>query len=168
MAKLEKENNIKSIFYIRFDCDYYNPLSLENQKIIDFIKRNHEIGCHVDVTNIHSHEDLKKYLQYYNSMIPFNKFTFHINTEKTKSFGFLDEFKNKSVLDKEYVSDSKNSFTVKDFEKIINLKIYTLLIHPEWWDNEKFIFGDENGDKKVLDSLNLDGLLKKSIKEILG
>ena len=54
IAKLEKESNVKSIFYVRFDCDYYNLLSLENQIIIKFLKENHEIGCHVDATNINN------------------------------------------------------------------------------------------------------------------
>ena len=49
MAKYEKELGTKSIYYIRFDSDYYNVLSHENYKIISFLIENHEIGCHVDV-----------------------------------------------------------------------------------------------------------------------
>jgi hypothetical protein len=168
IAKLEKESNIKSIFYIRFDCDYYNLLSLENQIIIKFLKENHEIGCHVDATNINNENNLKNYLEFYNNIIPFDKFTFHINTEKTKSFGFIDKYENKSILSKDYISDSRNSFMIDDLNKVIELHSYTLLIHPEWWDNSDFIFSDEMGNKKLLNSLRLDELYNKSIKEILG
>lgn len=34
MARLEKENNMKSIYYIRFNSDYYDPISNENKNII--------------------------------------------------------------------------------------------------------------------------------------
>jgi hypothetical protein len=168
MAKMEKENNLKSIYYIRFDSDYYNPLSLKNKSIINFLIENHEIGCHVDVTNINNQKELINYLDFYNNILSFNKFTFHINTEKTKSFGFLDKYENKSIITNGYISDSKNSFTNEDFSKLIELDNYTLLIHPEWWDNEDFIFGNESSKKLLLNSLRFEEIYNKSLKEILN
>lgn len=168
IAKIESEHNIKSIYYIRFDSDYYNPLSLKNKFIIDFLLSNHEIGCHVDVTNIENEKKLINYLDYYNKILPFNKFTFHINTEKTKSFGDLNEYKNKSIITNDYISDSRNHFTEEDFSKLLNFNNYTLLIHPEWWDNSSFTFDDKSGDKKIFSCLKFDEIYKKSLKEILN
>lgn len=166
MAKYEKELGTKSIYYIRFDSDYYNVLSHENYKIISFLIENHEIGCHVDVKNINDEIDLLNYLNKFKKIINFNKFTFHINTEKTKLFTYIDGYINKSILKNEYISDSKNTFNKKKLNKIIELDEYTLLIHPEWWDTKDFIF-NSNGENALIESIRGDKLKKMAIKEIL-
>jgi len=166
MAKYEKEMGVKSIYYIRFDSDYYNVLSYESYKIINFLIENHEIGCHVDVTNINDEIDLLNYLNRYKKIIDFNKFTFHINTEKTKLFTDVDGYLNKSILKSEYISDSKNTFNKKILNKIIELDEYTLLIHPEWWDNKDFIF-NKNSKNALISSMRHNRLKKTAINEIL-
>jgi len=166
MAKYEKEMGVKSIYYIRFDSDYYNILSYESYKIINFLIENHEIGCHVDVTNINDEIDLLNYLNRYKKIIDFNKFTFHINTEKTKLFTDVDGYLNKSILKSEYISDSKNTFNKKILNKIIELDGYTLLIHPEWWDNKDFIF-NKNSKNALISSMRHNRLKKTAINEIL-
>jgi hypothetical protein len=167
MAKIEKQNNVKSIFYVRFDCDYYNPMSLKNKQYIEYIVENHELGCHVDATNLENENDLLEYLNSCNNIIPFDKFTFHINTEKTKSFGNLETYQNKSLLTAGYISDSRNIFTEEDYNSIIELDDYTLLIHPEWWDNNDFVFGEDTGEEKISKSLILQNLLSACLQEIL-
>jgi len=167
MAKYESELGFKSIYYIRFDSDYYNVLSDENQKIINFLIQNHEVGCHVDVTNIKNENDLLDYLNNFKKIIEFDKFTFHINTEKTMSFKEIEGYINKSILYGEYISDSKNIFTKQTLNKINKLNEYTLLIHPEWWDTEGFYFS-KNGKEKLIESLRIDQLKKRVIKEILN
>jgi hypothetical protein len=166
MAKYEKDMGVKSIYYIRFDSDYYNVLSHENYKIIDFIMKNHEIGCHVDVTNINDEIDLLNYLNRYKKIIDFNKFTFHINNEKTKLFTEINGFLNKSILKNEYISDSKNIFNKNTLNKITELDDYTLVIHPEWWDNKDFIF-NKNSKNALISSMRHNRLKKTAIKEIL-
>jgi hypothetical protein len=166
MAKYEKDMGVKSIYYIRFDSDYYNVLSHENYKIIDFIMKNHEIGCHVDVTNINNKSDLLNYLNKFKKIINFNKFTFHINTEKTKSFTDIDGFLNKSILKNEYISDSKNIFNKNTLNKITELDGYTLVIHPEWWDSKDFVFNN-NSKNALISSMRHNQLKKRVINEIL-
>ncbi len=168
MAKVEKMNDVKSIYYIRFDSDCYNPLSFANSKIINYLASNHEIGCHVDVTEINNENELVRYLDTYNKILPFKKFTFHINTEKTKLFGHLKKYDNKSILINDYISDSKNNFTNTDFQQVCDLDNFTLLIHPEWWDNKEFTFRGGNGRKKLLQCLRLEEMCDKIEKEILG
>jgi hypothetical protein len=167
IAKIEHSMNVKSIYYLRFDCDYYNILSIENKKIIEFLKENHEIGCHVDVTNIKDNDDLIEYLSTYNEIIPFNKFTFHINSNKTKNFGEVKNFINKSLLNGMYISDSRNSFNEEKIEILKNNFEYTLLLHPEWWDNKDLTI-KSNSSSSIINSLRLDELTKKTIKEILN
>jgi hypothetical protein len=167
MAKMEANMGIKSIYYIRFDSDYYNILSHSSSKMIEYIYQNHEVGCHVDYAGINTEEDLKRYLERYNSILPFEKFTFHINTEKTMAFGEVDGFRNKSILKGNYISDSKNNFNQENLDRMKSLQEYTLTIHPEWWDNERWEF-DTEGEKKVRETLRMEEICQKALKEILN
>lgn len=153
MALLENEMGVKSIYYIRYDCDYYNPLSKDNQRILHLIATmGHEIGCHVDSTRIESEYDLRVYLDEYNRWDRFGKFTFHINSDKTKEFDRkeYDGFINKSLVGK-YISDSRGEFDQTKLDWIKENDNFTLLIHPEWWMHK--------GTKKQI--------IAKAIKEIL-
>ena len=167
IANLEKNMGIKSIYYLRFDSDYYNLLSQSNNDIIQFLLDNHEIGCHVDSSKIESYGDLLDYLDRFNKIIPFKKFTFHLNTNKSKYFGEVQGYINKSILTNEYISDSKNIFSERDVMKIKELSNYTLLLHPEWWDNTNWEFSP-NGYDSLTKSLRLNDLTAKVVKEILN
>lgn len=167
MALIEKKMGVKSIYYLRFDSDYYNILSKPNKKIIDFLVSNHEIGCHVDATNIVNEKELLDYLEGYNEILNFKKFTFHINSEKTKSFGSVGEFVNKSILNKHYVSDSRCEFNEEKIKILNNLEDYTLLVHPEWWDNKKLKIDETQKEKKLKKCLRLNTLYNNALKEIL-
>jgi hypothetical protein len=141
---------------------------IKNTIINDLRKNLNKDPSIIDKLTSADVKELINYLDIYNNILSFNKFTFHINTEKTKSFGFLDKYENKSIITNGYISDSKNSFTNEDFSKLIELDNYTLLIHPEWWDNEDFIFGNESSKKLLLNSLRFEEIYNKSLKEILN
>jgi hypothetical protein len=166
MAKFEYDNGISSIYYLRFDSDYYNLLTVNNRKIVDYLLKNHEVGCHVDCSDFETNDQLYEYLYFYNKIIPFSKFTFHINTEKTKSFGEVKYFENKSILTNEYISDSKNEFSLEKLDRLKNSDNYTLVIHPEWWIHNNFVFCDD-GYNALISSLKLEELKKQALKEIL-
>jgi hypothetical protein len=153
MALLENEMGVKSIYYIRFDCDYYNPLSIYNIRVINLmIKMGHKIGLHIDSNEIQKEEDLNNYLTNWGKVVRFDSFTFHINTELTKQFtdktykGYI----NKSLVDK-YISDSRGEFDQTKLDWIKDNDNFTLLIHPEWWMH--------TGTK--------EDIITKAIKEIL-
>lgn len=168
MSKLEYDLGVKSIYYLRFDSDYYNLLTYENMKIVDYLMNKHEIGCHVDSSNFNNEDDLYDYLYDFNKIIPFRKFTFHINTDKTKTFGEVRYFQNKSILKNVYISDSKNNFTIEKFNQVKTIEDdFTLCIHPEWWDNEDFTF-NSNGVETLVRTLQLDKIKNKALKEILN
>ena len=153
MALLENEMGVKSIYYIRFDCDYYNALSVDNLRVIRLMyKMGHRIGCHVDSTQVNNELDLCNYLQTWYDVYPFNSFTFHINSEHTKQFKKKDYkgWQNKSLVDK-YISDSRGEFDQTKLDWIKENDNFTLLIHPEWWMHE--------GSKEEI--------IAKAIKEIL-
>jgi hypothetical protein len=166
MAKYETDFSVKSIYYLRFDCDYYNLLTNSNLKIVDYLLNNHEVGCHVDCTHFESDDELYNYLYNYNKIIPFTKFTFHINTDKTAKFGNVKYFRNKSILTNEYISDSKHNFDQNKVKKLQDLNDYTLVIHPEWWDSDDFSFKTD-GLQSTIDSLRIDEIKKQVLKEIL-
>jgi hypothetical protein len=167
IALIEKEISIKSTYYLRFDSDYYNVLSDKNKKIIDFLILNHEIGCHVDVSNINNESDLIGYLDRFNDIYPFKKYTFHINTNKTMSFSNTEKYINKSIIKHGYLSDSKGIFNDEKYKFIQENDNFTLVLHPEWWDNFEFTF-TKNPDDTIIDSLNFKKVIKKVLKEILN
>jgi len=153
MALLENEMGVKSIYYIRFDCDYYNAMSNNSAYMLSHIySMGHSIGLHVDSNVANTEDILKKYLQYYDSSFHFKYFTFHINTELTKKFTkkSYGNFINKSIVDK-YISDSRGEFDQTKLDWIKDNDNFTLLIHPEWWMHE--------GTKEEI--------ISKAIKEIL-
>ena len=166
MAKFEKDFGLSSVYYLRFDCDYYNILTTRNLNIVDYLITNHEVGCHVDCEQLETIDDLYEYLQNFNKIIPFKKFTFHINTEKTKSFGDVKYFENKSILYNEYISDSKNEFSTEKINRLRSIDDFTLVIHPEWWDSKDLEF-IHNGQEALSSSLRFDKLKKQALKEIL-
>ena len=167
IAKVDKDFGIKSTFYIRFDCDYYNPISIDSKKMLDFISEHHKIGCHVDCTEISNSSDLLQYLERFNALFPFEYFTFHINTEKTKSFGHIGRFKNKSIITGEYISDSRGILSIDFIDKIKNMEEYTLLLHPEWWDNEHMQISEDR-KKSIIGSMRFESVSYRIIKEILN
>ena len=155
MALLENEVGVKSIYYIRFDCDYYNPSSVDNVRILKLMeKMGHQIGLHVDSSQIDGYNNLIDYLREYENQGVINifNFTFHINSEHTKEFRFgrYDGWENKSLVGK-YISDSRGEFDQTKLDWIKDNDDFTLLIHPEWWMHK--------GTKKQI--------IAKAIKEIL-
>ena len=155
MAKIENEMGVKSIYYIRFDCDYYNPLSVGSVKmLIDIDKMGHDIGLHVDSSQVKGYWDVIQYVREYEKQGILNtfNFTFHINTDITKSLTqqSWDGWTNKSLVDK-YISDSRGEFDKTKLDWIKDNDNFTLLIHPEWWMH--------NGTKEEV--------IAKAIKEIL-
>lgn len=153
MALLENEMGVRSIYYIRFDCDYYNPVSVDNVRRLRLMdKMGHEIGLHIDSAQVENYEDLMFYLNTYHKWNRFDKFTFHINTEKTKEFKEVNYggWINKSIVNK-YISDSRGEFDQTKLDWIKENDNFTLLIHPEWWMHE--------GTKEEI--------ITKAIKEIL-
>ena len=153
MALIENEMGVKSIYYVRFDCDYYNAISIESIRIINLMKlMGHKIGMHVDSSIISDNESLLVYLEAMDVLEPCKSFTFHINSDKTKKFTKkkYGKFVNKSLVDK-YISDSRGEFDESKLDWIKENDNFTLLIHPEWWMH--------NGTKKEK--------IAKAIKEIL-
>jgi hypothetical protein len=153
MALLENEMGVKSIYYIRFDCDYYNPVSVDNVRRLRLMdKMGHEIGLHVDSKEVKTESELRSYLVRYYDNYNFDNFTFHINSLDTKKFTEkkYGRFTNKSIVDK-YISDSRGEFDQTKLDWIKENDNFTLLIHPEWWMHE--------GTKEEI--------ITKAIKEIL-
>ena len=135
MAKLESYCGVNSTYYIRLDCDYYNPMSAKNVwRINEMAQAGHGIGLHIDTTFIEDEAQLIEYINEAKTFMPFTMFTFHINTDKTKGFTktHYAGLENKSLVEK-YISDSRGNWSKRNFDFIKNNDNFTLLIHPEWW-----------------------------------
>ncbi|MBI4647021.1 MAG: hypothetical protein HY738_10635, partial [Bacteroidia bacterium] len=65
LAKIEKEYNIKSTFFILLHSEFYNPLEYNSYKMLNEIKNSgHDIGLHFDshFYKADSIECIEKYL----------------------------------------------------------------------------------------------------------
>ena len=151
MAFIEYLNGVKAKYYIRFDCDYYNPYTKQNKQRLNQINSyGHETGLHIEVNN---EEDLKK-------IGGLKSFTFHINNEFTKTL--TEEYyygvRNDSLIKGGYVSDSRGEFNEEKLQYIKDNDNFTLVIHPEWWLNA--------GTKEERITHTLNKIKEQAIKEI--
>lgn len=154
MAQLEYQEGVRSIYYIRFQSDYYNPLSPSSVSMLErMVNMGHELGLHVEGTEVYDDQSLIDNLNSLGTVFEFSKFTFHINTYSTAKF-IEDKYAgydNKSIIKGGYISDSRGEFGRDKLNWIKKNDNYTLLIHPEWWIHK--------GTKKEI--------IEKAIKEIL-
>lgn len=153
MAQMEYEEGVRSIYYIRFQSDYYNPLSPSSVAMLTkMVNMGHELGLHVETTEVWDDESLVDNLNSLGLIFEFKKFTFHINSYKTKEF--INQkyagYENKNIVPL-YISDSRGEFGRDKIKWLKEHNNYTLLIHPEWWMHK--------GTKKEI--------IEKAIKEIL-
>jgi hypothetical protein len=154
MAKLEKEENIRSTYYVQLHSEFYNTFEKSNVKQLQTIaKLGHRLGLHFDshffeieneaqLDNCISSEAsiLRNLLQ-----VPIESFSFHVTTPftlscKKESYGGLinvySEFFTSHVG---YCSDSNGYWRhrrLKDVLIAAEDKSLQVLTHPGLWRDE--------------------------------
>ena len=145
LAKLEKQHNIKSTYFILLHSTFYNSLSSYNALIIQQIsKLGHEIGLHYD-TNFLPNSDKKfeKLIEMEANLLgnlinkKITSIAQHnptISRKRPRISNFLDANSADVIKEMTYISDSnqhwRRSCMCNHIFKINKLQINT---HPVWW-----------------------------------
>lgn len=143
IAKIEKEKDVCSTFFIRLHASFYNPIHFESLKIIKQIKDlGHQLGLHYDKKidkSFDLEQDIKAEYDYLNEHIPIEKVvSFHkpdkdvLNLELRE---FINAYSPYFFNKIDYISDSNRELKkgcIKQYIKncFNNIQV---LIHPIWW-----------------------------------
>lgn len=165
IAKIEKDNDINSTYFVLVSSDFYNVFSLKSSQILkDIISLGHEIGLHFDETKYKIND--------------IDKLEFYINKEKETLKQAIDKDVNsvsmhrpsKWLLDSnikfdnlintyskyffkeiKYLSDSRMLWreNVLDIIEKQNYNKLHILTHPFWYSDK-----EENMESKIYDFIN--------------
>jgi len=141
--KLERDNGIKSTFYILLTSDLYNPFSFKNRlKLQEMVKNGFEVGLHFDPVAYGNSsnilENFKREILLFEKHldIKLHSYSMHnpsITGEYIKYPKLIDAYSSDIFSDERYISDSLFSFKGKDLKEYIeksNSSFIQLLIHP--------------------------------------
>ena len=152
MAKIEKENNVKSTYFIRLHSHSYNVLCLKDfDKINQIKKMGHEIGLHYE-SDFYSIIK-QKTITYLKKEIELLEVVFNLKIKsiaphepsRTNKF-HIDEIDDivqaydKQICNKfKYISDSSCRWRDGSFYENLmkkNCENLYVLTHPYWWYNK--------------------------------
>jgi len=150
LAKIEKDLNIKSTYFLFFGSNFYNIFDKEIKNLIFKIKLlGHDLGLHFDSSQyeINNKNQLEKYLFFEKNIlekifdVDIKVFSYHSPSKEILKYNDYKYAKMINVYAKyfienvEYCSDSDGywrhkrleDFLSADFDKI------QVLTHPGWW-----------------------------------
>ena len=150
LAKIEKNLNIKSTYFILLSCNFYNIFEKEIKDLIEkIIFLGHNLGLHFDVSqyDIQSEKQLEKYLNFEKKIlenlfkIKIKVFSFHNTTAsvlKYDNFKYARMINTYSKYFKEkvrYCSDSNGYWRYNKLDNFLSEKYnkIQILTHPAWW-----------------------------------
>lgn len=160
MAAIEKEEDIKSTYFIQITNNAYNALSMQNRKIINKIfEMGHSIGLHYHLNGVtdplKTKDRIREQIRIMSEMcgIPVDRFSMHrpvkevyyysiliegiINAYSPEFFTLIDESAeyDDSKLKVKYIADSRHkwNYGYPDYETLNCNKKIQLLIHPDFW-----------------------------------
>jgi hypothetical protein len=186
LYQIEKENKVKSTFYILLTSDLYNPFSLKNRtRLKEMVESGFEIGLHFDPMAYSNNQMLKNFKQememfekYLN--IKLYSYSMHnpsITGEYIKYPNLIDAYSSDIFNNECYISDSTFSFRGKDLKEYIeksNNQLIQLLIHADHLMSEGEISYRKpiekmlkNYLKKIDDTYFVNSIYQKEREEIL-
>jgi len=150
MAKIEKENSIKSNYFFMLSSPFYNLFSKDSQRMIEEISNfGHSVNLHFDASIYANLKNIKKYIK--KEIIIFEKLikkkcsiiSFHRPSKellclKKNLIGFKHTYENNFFKKIGYVSDSSgywkfgHPLEMKEFNENKSIQFLT---HPIWWQN---------------------------------
>lgn len=153
LARVERNENVRSIFFFRLHSEFYNLFEkevFESVKMI--INLNHEIGLHFDYNfyKIKTEKQLETLLSFERSIIEkifdvkIGAFSFHNPTEDTFKFdkhhytGLVNTYSRYFRKTFDYCSDSNGYWRFRRLLDVLNdnsIKRLHVLTHPEWWQD---------------------------------
>jgi len=159
IAKIDKDNDIKSSFFIQVINNAYNPLSVFSNRIIKEIESyGHYVGLHLYVSHIEQGdiESLKNELNRQVRLLEVcieakvDRFSYHrppswvlsidteqfsnlINAYSTPYFELINSGKPVKV---KYIADSNHQWKYGHPLEVYENKCFQLLIHPDEWSEK--------------------------------
>ncbi|HAX49326.1 MAG TPA: hypothetical protein PK605_12810 [Ignavibacteria bacterium] len=154
IAKIEKEENIASTYFIHLHNEFYNVFEAE---ITDLLKKilalGHKAGLHFDCHyyNITSQNELEEKLNFEKKIVEnlletdIRVFSFHNTTEEILCFneasyaGMINTYSRFFREETGYVSDSNGYWRFERLEDVLKSgenKNLQVLTHPAWWQDE--------------------------------
>jgi len=143
LYRVEKENGIKSTYYVLLTSDLYNPFSNKNKKILkEMVESGFEVGLHFDPMAYNSGdliENFEKEVNVFEKFLRIKLYSYSMHNpsitgEYVKYPKLIDAYNSDIFNDKCYISDSTFSFRGKDLNKYIeksNSELIQLLIHAD-------------------------------------
>lgn len=154
LARIEKEEGVKSTFFLMLHCEFYNLLEREILDIVSQIEAlGHEIGLHFDCDfyGITNEAQLEKYLSIEKRIfkdllnVEVKAFSFHNPSLNTMTYeaeyydGLINAYSSKIKSKFSYCSDSNGYWRhqrLHDF-LISDVGNYSqVLTHPAWWQDK--------------------------------
>lgn len=180
LSKIEKDNGVKSTYFILLTSDFYNPVSKASLKVFDKLRKHgHEIGLHFDEVHYQKKdvkwnqneiiENILKEVELLGKIIgePVKVVSMHRPSRQTLESnleipGIINSYSNEFFKDFKYVSDSRMRWR-EDIEKMVTNKEYHrlhILTHSFW-------YGEEQSElKEILNTFIMDA--SKDRYEILN
>ncbi|WP_416327439.1 hypothetical protein [[Eubacterium] hominis] len=149
-ARIEKELNIKAIYFVLLSTNFYNIFSPESRNIIYALKKmGHEIGLHFDASvypNV-KNEGLEIMIMNEIKILEIllgqkvNVVSFHRPIRelfnKRLNSGLISAYEEKYFSEYKYVSDSRRNWRKNPYEIINeNPNHIQLLTHPFWYSTD--------------------------------
>ncbi len=147
LAFLEKENSMKSTYFVLMNSEFYNVFAPDSIKLLNEIKSyGHKIGLHFDASvysqntwknNIKRElSSLKNIIGECTNIISFHRPTKGLFDLKKKIGGISHTYESRFVSDMGYISDSRGGWHYGhplSHPSIIKGAAIQLLTHPIWW-----------------------------------
>ncbi len=154
LAEIEKEEGVRTTYFIHLHNEFYN---IFEKKIFDIIKKiiyiGHDIGIHFDTHfyDINTEEAIENNLHKEKNIlqelfdVPIHSFSFHntnafiMSCRKWKYAGLVNAYAEYFQKDVTYCSDSNGYWRYQRMHDVIirgNAQRLHLLTHPEWWQEE--------------------------------
>jgi hypothetical protein len=180
MAKVEKELEINSSYFIHIHSEFYNVLEADIFEIImDIASLGHDIGIHFDTHfyKIKDHEGIHEFLNFEKELfrklfqIDVRTFSFHntnpfiLSCQDFEYAGLINTYASYFQKEVSYCSDSNGYWKYSRMHDLVSdgqASRLQLLTHPEWWQEEamspwqkikRAVYG--RADKNLSDYLEL-------------
>lgn len=159
MAKVDKNNDVISTFFIRFDSLYYNVFTPEFRSIIqEILSFGHQVGVHFDdqSNRVANNLDFDKSID--KIKIQIGLLSEYFNIQPVVSFhrpgdvwfgkdlftyGLISTYSDVFFNKTKYLSDSRGAWkegcVCKYLQQNNSGRDLQILTHPIWWDNESKI-----------------------------
>jgi hypothetical protein len=151
LAAIEKEEGVRSTFFLLLHSEYYNLLEAKNtQAVRSIVEMGHDIGVHFDTHyyNVNTEDKieqalmLEKYFLQDIFKVEIRAFSFHNTTPFTMNCmnwsygGLINTYAAYFQNEVSYCSDSNGIWRYDRLEDVLqnpNIERAQILTHPEWW-----------------------------------